>query len=281
MSEFKCRFCSVCLGRGCINQLPGMGGEDGNKNFILNCDGWKKIPSGPFADSKTILRLAPMTGAEQNMGYDGERQYYFDMMKSCAESGTGISIGDGTPDCKLLWGIEAVKSVEKKAAVFIKPYENKKILERMEWAEEIAESCGIDIDAYNILTMRNAAHLEKKSVENLREVQKFLAAKNIPFVIKGIFTDEDLELVRELKPDVAFISNHGGRVPARTGSVAEFLAAHADEIRNNCGEIWVDGGIRTKADFEKARSYGVTNVLLGRPYVTALCKKESFENILK
>ena len=138
-----------------------------------------------------------MTGAEQNMGYDSERQYYFDMMKSCAESGTAISIGDGTPDCKLLWGIEAVKSVEKKAAVFIKPYENKKIIERMEWAEEIAESCGIDIDAYNILTMRNAAHLEKKSVENLREVQKFLAAKNIPFVIKGIFTDEDLELVRE------------------------------------------------------------------------------------
>ncbi|MCQ2240173.1 alpha-hydroxy-acid oxidizing protein [Treponema sp.] len=281
MSEYKCHFCPVCLGGGCIAQLPGMGGEDGNKNFILNCDGWKKIPSGSFACSKAILRLAPMTGAEQNMGYDDEKQYYFDMMKACAESETAISIGDGTPDCKLLWGIEAVKSVGKKAAVFIKPYENKKVFERMEWAEEISEYSGIDIDAFNIATMRNAAHLEKKTAENLREVQRFLAAKNIPFVIKGIFTDEDLELVRELKPDVAFVSNHGGRVPTRTGSVAEFLAAHADEIRNSCGEIWVDGGIRTKADFEKAQSYGVTNILLGRPYVTALCKKESFENILK
>lgn len=281
MSDYKCHFCPECLGRGCVGQLPGMGGEDSNRNFILNCDEWKKIPSGNFLNGNAILRLAPMTGAEQNIGYDDERQYYFDMMKACAESSTAISIGDGTPDFKLLWGIEAVKSVGKKAAVFIKPYENKKVFERMEWAEEIAESCGIDIDAFNILTMRNAAHLEKKTVENLREVQRFLAAKNIPFVIKGIFTDEDLELVRELKPDVAFVSNHGGRVPSRTGSVAEFLSAHADEIRNSCGEIWVDGGIRTKQDFEKAQSYGVTNILLGRPYVTALCKKESFENILK
>ena len=281
MSEYKCRFCPVCLGRGCIGQLPGMGGEDSSRNFILNCDEWKKIPYGNYAGSNAILRIAPMTGAEQNMGYADEKQYYFDMMKACAESNTAISIGDGTPDCKLLWGIEAVKSVGKKAAVFIKPYENKKVLERMEWAEEISECSGIDIDAFNIATMRNAAHLEKKTAENLREVQKFLAARNIPFVIKGIFTDEDLELVRKLKPDVAFVSNHGGRVPTRTGSVAEFLSQHAEKIRKNCGEIWVDGGIRTKADFEKAQSYGVTNILLGRPYVTALCKKESFENILK
>ncbi len=281
MSEYKCRFCSVCLGRGCIGQLPGMGGEDDNKNFMLNCDGWKKIPSGSYDGSKAVLRLAPMTGAEQNMGYGDERQYYFDMMKACAESDTEISIGDGTPDSKLLWGIEAVKSVGKKAAVFIKPYENKKVLERMEWAEEISGYSGIDIDAFNIATMRNAAHLEKKTVENLREVQKFLAAKNIPFVIKGIFTDEDLELVRELKPDVAFVSNHGGRVPSRTGSVAQFLADHAEEIRGSCGEIWVDGGIRTKEDFEKAQSYGVTNVLLGRPYVTALCQGKNFTDILK
>ncbi|MBQ0040316.1 MAG: FMN-dependent dehydrogenase, partial [Treponema sp.] len=163
MSEYKCRFCPVCLGRGCMGQLPGMGGEENNKNFILNCDEWKTIPSGTFSDGNAILRLAPMTGAEQNMGYADEKQYYFDMMKACAESKTAISIGDGTPDCKLLYGIEAVKSVGKKAAVFIKPYENKKVLERMEWAEEISEYSGIDIDAFNIATMRNAAHLEKKT----------------------------------------------------------------------------------------------------------------------
>ena len=144
MSEYKCRFCPVCLGRGCIGQLPGMGGEDSSRNFILNCDEWKKIPYGNYAGSNAILRIAPMTGAEQNMGYADEKQYYFDMMKACAESNTAISIGDGTPDCKLLWGIEAVKSVGKKAAVFIKPYENKKVLERMEWAEEISECSGRD-----------------------------------------------------------------------------------------------------------------------------------------
>ncbi|MDD7460245.1 MAG: alpha-hydroxy-acid oxidizing protein [Spirochaetales bacterium] len=281
MSDYKCHFCSVCMGKGCIGQLPGMGGENQNSNFILNCEGWKKIPTGTFTENKAILRLAPMTGGVENIGYADEMQYYFDMIKSCAESGTAISIGDGTPDCKLLYGIEAVKSVGKKAAVFIKPYENKKIFERMEWAEEISEYSGIDIDAYNILTMRNAVHLEKKNFENLKEVKEFLAGKNIPFVLKGIFTDEDLELIEEIKPDVAFVSNHGGRVPSRTGSVAEFLYKNSERIKKCCGEIWVDGGIRTKEDFCKAQSYGVTNILLGRPYVTALCKKECFTNILK
>lgn len=281
MANYKCNFCSICLGKGCIAQLPGMGGEKNNKNFILNCEEWKKIPLGMNTENKAILRLAPMTGSVSNIGYEEEKQYYFDVIKSCVESSTAISIGDGSPDCKLLYGIEAVKSFNKKAAVFIKPYENKKIFERIEWAEEVSEYIGIDIDAYNIVTMRNEVHLEKKTTEKLLEVKKNLAKKNIPFVVKGIFTQEDLELIKNLKPDVAYVSNHGGRVPTIEGSVAQFLFENVNNIKNHCKEIWIDGGIRTKEDFIKAQSYGVTNILLGRPYVTALCQKKSFIDILK
>ena len=98
-----------------------------------------------------------------------------------------LSIGDGCPDEKLLWGIEAVKSVNKKAAVFIKPYENKKILERIEWSASVAECIGIDIDAYNIVTMRNKVNLEKKTEKNLVEIKNRLSALGLPFVLKGIF----------------------------------------------------------------------------------------------
>ena len=31
--NFKCKNCTVCLGKACVNQLPGMGGVDDNKNL--------------------------------------------------------------------------------------------------------------------------------------------------------------------------------------------------------------------------------------------------------
>ncbi len=279
--NFKCKNCTVCLGKACVNQLPGMGGVDDNKNFISNCISWSRISSGPFLNQKTKIRLAPMTGAVENVGYESEKEFYFDLISQCVKSNVPLSIGDGCPDEKLLWGIEAVKSVNKKAAVFIKPYENKKILERIEWSASVAECIGIDIDAYNIVTMRNKVNLEKKTEKNLVEIKNRLSALGLPFVLKGIFTREDVELVRMIKPDVAFISNHGGRVPTIEGSSADFLAANAVELKKYCGQLWVDGGIRYKADVEKAASWGVQEVLIGRPFVTALCYKKSFDEVLK
>ena len=40
--NYKCHFCNECLGTGCINELPGMGGVNNNENFQLNCLAWKK-----------------------------------------------------------------------------------------------------------------------------------------------------------------------------------------------------------------------------------------------
>ena len=51
-------------------------------------------------------------------------------------------------------------------------------------------------------------------------------------------------IVRKVQPDVVYISNHGGRVETRVGSTAEFLYENAKVLKENCSEIWVDGGIR-------------------------------------
>ena len=90
-----------------------------------------------------------------------------------------------------------------------------------------------------------------------------------------------MELVKEVKPDVAFVSNHGGRIETHEGSSAEFLCANFKLLKSNCAELWVDGGIRSWSDAFKAQSYGASEVLVGRPFASALCKKISFDNILK
>lgn len=281
-NNFKCHFCSECLGTGCVSELPGMGGVHNNINFQLNCAAWSRYtPDFVSTESTNFssdllpkIRLAPMTGAIENIGYSTEEHFYYDLIESAVNANIATSIGDGCPDYKFQYGVHAVRKQQEtnpniKSAVFIKPYSNDKIFQRIEWSSKIAEFYGIDIDSYNILTMRNQVQLEKKTSIQLKEIKKHL---NVPFAIKGVFTKDDIELVKEVKPDIVVISNHGGRIDTRIGSTADFLNENGIEIANNCDKIIVDGGIRTYQDLLAARSLGAQEVLIGRPFASALCK---------
>ena len=281
--NFKCHLCKECLGTGCVGELPGMGGFNNSVNFQSNCCDWE-IVQKELTDFENItktlvmpkIRLAPITGAVENIGWNNEETFYFEITKACYESGAKLSIGDGCPDIKLQNGIKAIKSLQRenpdenpKAAVFIKPYPNQKILERIDWSRDIAECIGVDIDSYNILTMRNLVQLERKTPPQIQELKNYA---KLPFAIKGVFTKEDIELVKEIKPEIVVISNHGGRVENRLGSTAMFLKEYGSELKNYCGELWVDGGLRTKKDILTASYFGVSEVMLGRPFITALCR---------
>lgn len=281
-TNFKCHFCKVCNGKGCLNQLPGMGGTNNNENFQLNVLGWKKVhDENPDLVSDFIkkpvesripkISIAPITGAVENIGFEDEKSYYSQILQASKQVGLGICIGDGFPDEKLKFGIAALEGT-KCAGVFLKPYSNEKIFERIQWAENVATLVGIDIDSFNLVTMRNKAKLEKKNASQLIEIKNHLEEKNLPFAVKGIFTEEDIELVKLVRPKIAYISNHGGRIETRKGSTAEFLLEYADELKNYCDELWVDGGIRNSLDVATAFSLGADRVLVGRPFVSALCK---------
>jgi isopentenyl diphosphate isomerase/L-lactate dehydrogenase-like FMN-dependent dehydrogenase len=265
-----------------MNELPGLGGVFDNVNFIANVRDWDvvagEIGLGIEADGEPLpaIRLAPMTGATQNMGYDEEKPYYFEAVLGCLKAGIAIAIGDGYPDEKLQQGIAALEQHRAKGAVFIKPYPNEKILERMEWAGKVAELFGVDIDSYNIVTMRNLVSLEKKGFRELQELKTIANKKwRLPFAIKGVFTREDVDMIAELRPDVVVVSNHGGRIETERGSTARFLQEHGPELTKYTGAIWVDGGLRTKRHLHLARALGAQEVLIGRPLVIALLQHGS------
>lgn len=284
-SNLKCYRCAECDGFGCPNMIPGLGGVMDGKNFQLNVQGWAKLFSlaQNHDDDKKILqiqispeklRCGPVTGAVENIGYQNEEDFYFPYLSNANKSGFGLCVGDGCPDEKLAFGLNAIHKLDNKpksVAFFLKPYPQKKLLERVDFVQANADFIGIDIDSFNIATMRNLVNLEKKSAENLLEIKNHTDKK---FVIKGVFTSEDIELVRKVKPDVVYISNHGGRVETRIGSTAEFLYENAKILKENCSEIWVDGGIRTKKDIQTAIFYGADQVILARPLIRA-----TFDNV--
>ena len=274
MGVYKCHFCAECDGYGCIGELPGMGGVFESANFIDNCTAWKKYHTGDEAEECWLpsVRLAPITGGIENVGYECEDTFYFDLIKGAAEAGFLLSIGDGYPDAKIQGGLAALQKYKRSGAVFIKPYPNNRIFERIDWARVSADIIGVDIDSYNIVTMRNLVHLEQKDAFNLQEIRRY-ARK--PFAIKGIFLPENIELVKELRPDIAVISNHGGRIETRRGSTADFLAEYGHILRNYAGEVWVDGGLRTRADIAAAKRLGAAQVMIGRPCITALLQNGS------
>ena len=306
MGELKCQRCDVCLGLGCIGELPGLGGVFQNHNFQLNCEGWaelrkrvglvrgaesvgggaesicgaEKIANIPV--SRKNLRCGPVTGAVENIGFAKESDFYLPYLRNAFNAGIGLCVGDGCPDEKLHLGVDAVRQLGElnlagggnnscaenppKAAFFLKPYPDPILFERVRLVRPFAEYIGIDIDSFNILTMRNRVNLERKTASQL---EKFRAECGVPFVIKGVFTNEDIELVKEVRPDVVYISNHGGRVETRIGSTAEFLYENAPELKKYCKEIWVDGGIRSRLDVQTALYFGANQVVIARPLIRA------------
>lgn len=292
----KCNHCSVCNGYGCPGNMPGLGGVFENKNFQLNCEAWNNYYSQLSDEEKKrveaikvepgIVRCGPVTGAVENIGYNNEEDFYYPYLNSVYRAGYGLCVGDGCPDLKLQLGISALERINRensainkneiKAAFFLKPYPQEKLFQRVEWVKPYASYIGIDIDSYNIVTMRNRVNLERKTKEQLEEFRKHF---DVPFVIKGVFTEADIQLVKEVRPDVVYISNHGGRVETRTGSSGEFLVENAAALKPFCREIWVDGGIRTVRDIQTAVYYGANQVIAARPFIRAVFEDKDADQI--
>ncbi len=256
-----------------------MGGVNGSRNFILNCAAWSLIYERLCSEGKkdvldsvhispSDIGIAPVTGAVQNIGFPDEEDFYLPYFQAAFNQNIDICVGDGAPDEKLLLGLDAVKSIGKKAYFFLKPYPNEILFKRIDLVRPYACAIGMDIDAYNIVTMRNQVHLERKTFREIDEIRKY---SGLPLMLKGIFTKEDVSLCREVKPDIVVVSNHGGRVETAEGSSAQFLEENISELKKYSAQVWVDGGIRTKKDIKVAKFLGTDKILVGRPFISALC----------
>lgn len=257
-----------------------MGGKGLGETFVNNYKSWENIDVEAEGDLP-LLGVAPMTGVDQNMGNPfSEADFHNYIVKGAKEAGILSCIGDGTPDYKLFNGVEALKINGVIGTAFIKPYANRDILDRFEIVKDVTDCVGVDIDSYRIPTMDGLVPLERKSSGQLIELKN---STNKKFAIKGVQSLEDLELIKEVKPDIVVVSNHGGRVFDNGDGIAYRLKALIPILKKYSKEVWVDGGLRSKSHLKKAKQIGADRVLIGRPFIqaTILLKELGISNWLK
>ena len=280
MQDF-CRMCPVCDGKACAGQVPGMGGAITGSSFTANAEALRetrinlRVVHGTFDPStkysflgnalSTPIMAAPMTGAKFNCGTGLDEH---DFVKAIVEGATAAGsigwIGDTANWDMFEAGLTAASEVGRFIAI-IKPRKDPaEITKRFEHAKEKgAVAVGIDLDGAGLVTMRlNNQAVSPKTAE---ELKKLKAAAGLPFIVKGIMTEDEAILCAEAGVDCIVVSNHGGRVLDGCPGVAEVLPEIAYALGGSKVTILADGAVRSGVDALKLMALGAEGVLIGRP----------------
>ncbi|KAL0935729.1 (S)-2-hydroxy-acid oxidase [Colletotrichum truncatum] len=112
-------------------------------------------------------------------------------------------------------------------------------------------------------SINSNAHSWAKEIPWLRSVTK------MQIWIKGILTEEDVELAIQYKCDGIIVSNHGGRQLDETPATIDVLP-HCVKAAKGRIPVHIDGGVRSGTDIFKALALGAQCVWIGRPMIWGL-----------
>ncbi|ARC84482.1 nitronate monooxygenase family protein [Clostridium argentinense CDC 2741] len=280
----SCRVCKACNGVVCSGEVPGMGGKGTGDSFKANFDALNNIKlnmrvihdaKNPDISTELFGRkmdipvfAAPVTGTTLNMGGKlTEEEYISSVIDGCVQAGIYPMVGDTAVDAFLMTNLEVLKKYNGNGIVFIKPWENENIINKIKLAEKAgAFAVGVDIDACGLITL--ALHGKPVIPKGVEEIKELVSSTKLPFILKGIMTVDEAILAVEAGVDAIVVSNHGGRVLDQTPGTAEVLEDIAKAVKGKV-RILVDGGVRSGVDVLKMLALGADGVLIGRPFVTA------------
>jgi len=211
---------------------------------------------------------APIGGVSFNMGGQvSEGDYIRAVLGGCNEKGTLGCVGDGVPPFIHQEGYAAIKDLGGRGIPFIKPWEDRELIEKLELAVDTgADLIGMDVDAAGLVTLRLMGRpVSPKSPQRLREIIGKVPAK---FILKGIMTPDEARLAMDVGAHGIVVSNHGGRVLDHTPGGAEVLPEIARIARGKI-VVLADGGVRSGGDVLKMLALGADAVMIGRPFSIA------------
>jgi len=144
----SCRVCKACNGVVCSGEVPGMGGKGTGDSFKANFDALNNIKlnmrvihdaKNPDISTELFGRkmdipvfAAPITGTTLNMGGKlTEEEYISSVIDGCVQAGIYPMVGDTAVDAFLMTNLEVLKKYNGNGIVFIKPWENENIINKI------------------------------------------------------------------------------------------------------------------------------------------------------
>jgi isopentenyl diphosphate isomerase/L-lactate dehydrogenase-like FMN-dependent dehydrogenase len=209
-----------------------------------------------------------MSGVNISMGGSiSELDFARAVMAGCKAAGTIGFMGDTAETFPDRPGLQAIREVGGWGVQIFKPREQRVLLEVIQEAQAAgAIAVGVDLDGAGSVPMAlKGQPVFRKSVSELKEL---VQSTSLPFILKGITSEEDAMAALETGCKVVAVSNHGGRTLDSMLGIADVLPRLVPLLKGKV-VITADGGVRTGFDVLKMLALGADFVMAGREFIRA------------
>ena len=172
--------------------------------------------------------------------------------------------------------ITSITATGARTINIIKPYaDNDYILRRIEHAERCGVlALGMDVDhSFGGNGKYDVVLGEEMSAKSLAELKEFINATKLPFIIKGVLSEQDAYKALEVGAKGIVVSHHHGIMNYAVPPL--FILPRIAKVINRQIPIFVDCGIMSGMDVFKALALGADAVCAGRVIMEPLKKNGS------
>ena len=158
-----------------------------------------------------------------------------------------------------------------KTVRIVKPYaDNEKVKDQMKFAEDNgAFGIGMDIDHIFGSEGMDVVVGELMGVQTSDMIRSYIESTKLPFIIKGVLSEEEAVKCADLGASAIIVSHHHGRLPYAVPPMM-VLPSIKKALEGRDVKIIVDCGISSGADVYKCLALGADAAAVGRSMLPSL-----------
>ena len=158
-----------------------------------------------------------------------------------------------------------------KTVRIVKPYaDNLKVRDQMKFAEDNgALAIGMDIDHIFGNEGLDVVIGELMTVQTSDMIRSYIESTKLPFVVKGVLSEEEAVKCADLGAKAIIVSHHHGRLPYAVPPLM-VLPSIKKALEGRDVKIFVDCGIASGADVYKCLALGADAAAVGRSMLPSL-----------
>ena len=190
-----------------------------------------------------------------------------EMAKGVKNANAVMWVGIGTGE-----ELKAIIGTGAKTIKIVKPYKDKALIfAKIAEAEKLgAFAVGMDISFFFGGKKEDSLiRPELMGPKTLVEIKSFVQATKLPFILKGVLSEQDARKALEVGAAAIVVSHHGGAVLDYAVPPLKILPRITNVISGEI-PIFVDSGIVRGTDVFKALALGASGVLVGRTAMAGL-----------